>query len=307
MDELAVAGAIAGEPVALVKCKTVDLEVPANAEIVIEGELTTKELEPEAPFGESLGFVGLETMMPYFSVKCITHRRKPIWLAFLSQYPPSESSKIRQHANEANLYRYLRSELNMPFVLAVSCHEPVGSNRYWVIKLRNTERANVWRALEAVGNRFLRAKVIVAVDEDIDLQDPQAVNWAICHRMQPHRDCRIVRCPAIDTMECSLLPMDELNKLRDASHLEMPDSSHLLIDTTMKWSYPPVSLPTKEFMDRALELWHEEGLPELRLREPVWGHNLGYWSREDEQKAKWALEGKYYETGESQAQRRRPA
>ncbi|MFQ5850750.1 MAG: hypothetical protein ACE5JU_09200 [Candidatus Binatia bacterium] len=52
-----------------------------------------------------------------------------------------------------------RYELNMPFVLAVSCHEPVGSNRYWAIKLKNTELTNVWRALEAVGDRFLRAKV----------------------------------------------------------------------------------------------------------------------------------------------------
>ncbi|MFC2003820.1 UbiD family decarboxylase domain-containing protein, partial [Chloroflexota bacterium] len=81
VNEFAVAGGIAGEPVELVKCKTVNLEVPANAEIVLEGELGTSELEFEGPFGEAQGFVGIGRMSPYFTVKCITHRKQPIWLA----------------------------------------------------------------------------------------------------------------------------------------------------------------------------------------------------------------------------------
>ena len=59
-------------------------------------------------------------------------------------------------------------------------------------------------------------------------------------------------------------------------------------------------------MERALELWREESLPELKLREPMWGRNLGYWSEEDEQKAEWALQGEYYRTGELQARQRMP-
>ncbi|MFC1956194.1 UbiD family decarboxylase [Chloroflexota bacterium] len=307
MDEFGVAGGISGEPVDLVKCKTVDLEVPATAEIVIEGELTTEELEFEGPFGESTGVVGMTEIWPYFTVKCITHRKNPVWLAFLSQYPPSESSMIRQHANEGTVFRHLRYELNMPYVLGVACHEPIGSNRLWVIKLKKTKPANVWPALEALGNRFPNAKIIVAVDEDIDPQDPEAVNWAICHRAQPHRDCRIVNCLSSSLMDPSLAPMDEIQRMKDSGLLEMPESSRLLIDTTMKWPYPPIALPTKEFMDRALELWQEEGLPELKLREPIWGRNLGYWSEDDEQKAQRAVKGEYYKSGESQARQRRPA
>jgi len=307
VDELGVAGAIAKEPLELVKCKKIDLEVPAHAEIVIEGKINTEEIEPEAPFGESLGFIGLETIMPYFTVECITHRRNPMWLSFISQYPPSESSKIRQHANEASLLQYLRDELKMSFVSSVSCGEPVGSNRYWVIKMKKAEIEDIWQALETTGQRFPRAKVIIAVDEDINPYDFDSVNWAICHRVQPHRDCRIVNCNSIDPMECSIVPMDERFKLRDVSHLEMPESSQLLIDTTMKWSYPPISLPKKAFMDRAMEIWKEEGLPELRLKEPIWGHNLGYWSDADMQKAKWATEGDYHKTAQVQTKGRRSA
>ncbi|MFC2032584.1 UbiD family decarboxylase, partial [Chloroflexota bacterium] len=83
------------------------------------------------------------------------------------------------------------------------------------------------------------------------------------------------------------------------------ESSRLLIDTTIKWPYPPLSLPKKEFMDEALRLWQEEGLPELKLKEPWWGHNLGYWSPEDEEKAMLAVKGEYYLTGEIYAQKRK--
>jgi len=73
------------------------------------------------------------------------------------------------------------------------------------------------------------------------------------------------------------------------------------MDATVKWPLPPVSLPAKEFMDRAAEIWKEEGLPELRLSEPYHGRNLGYWHPEDVQKAQWALKGEYRKTGELQA------
>jgi 4-hydroxy-3-polyprenylbenzoate decarboxylase len=307
-DELAVAGGIAGEPIEVVKCKTVDLEVPAHAEIVIEGELDTNELEPEAPFGEGSGYVGLTEIMPYFTVKCITHRQNPIWLALIDQFPPNESSKIRQHANESVIYKHLRYDLNMTQVLAVAFHDTLGSRHFFVIQFKKTESAEVWRALEAAGDRFPAGKVIVAVDEDINPWDPEAVNWAICYRVQPHRDCRIVRFPASSLLSSlldqSALPPDEVNKRRLEPNPEMPEYSRLLIDTTMKWAYPPVSLPKKEFMEAALRLWQEAGLPELKLREPWWGYNLGCWSDEEEEGAALAVKGEYYRSGEIQAQRR---
>jgi 4-hydroxy-3-polyprenylbenzoate decarboxylase len=81
----------------------------------------------------------------------------------------------------------------------------------------------------------------------------------------------------------------------------------VLIDATMEQPYPPLSLPKKEYMDEALRIWQEEGLPQLKLKEPWWGINLGAWSEEEEELARAAVEGNYYKAGELYAQRRRPA
>ena len=89
-DELAVAGGIREKPVELVRCETCDLEVPANAEIVIEGEVSTDYVEPEGPFGEFTGFMAGGRECPVFTAKCITHRKDPILLGLISQFPPSE-------------------------------------------------------------------------------------------------------------------------------------------------------------------------------------------------------------------------
>ena len=307
VDEFTVAGGIAGEPLELVKCKTVDLEVPAHAEIIIEGELTTEELEVEAPHGEAVGYIGMEEMMPYLTVKCITHRHNPIWLAFISQFPPSESSKIRQHANEGAVYKYLKHDQNMPHVKTVSFHESVGSEAYVAIQMTKTDQAEVWRTLEAVAGRFAAAKTIVAVDEDINPADADIINWAIASRVQPHRDCRIVGYRSSNLLDLSLEPFDDLLKRRHAEHdanSEMPLASHLLINATLKWAYPPLSLPKKEFMEEAIRIWEKEGLPALKLKDPWWGYNLGYWRDEHEECAALAVKGEYYKTGEQRARNR---
>jgi len=116
VDEYTLAGALVGEPVELVKCKTVDLEVPANADVVIEGELNTEWLEMEGPHGEGSGNVGMEEIMPYLTVKCITHRKDPIWIGRLSYLGESIGRQISQAFN----YKRLRYDLNLPGVLAVS-------------------------------------------------------------------------------------------------------------------------------------------------------------------------------------------
>lgn len=307
VDELAVASGIAGEPLEMVKCKTVDLEVPAHAEIVIEGEVNTDMLEPEAPFGEMMGFMGLTCLSPYFTIKCITHRKNPIWLAFISQFPPSESSKIRQHANEGTVFKYLRHDLNMSHVLTVAFHESGASQHLFVIQMKKTETSEVWRTLEAAPNCHPWCYIIIAVDEDIDPWDLDSVNLALCHRMLPHRDCRIVKYPTANTMDYALEPIDDLARRRETGSDSLVESSRLLIDATMKWPYPPVSLPKREFMDEALRLWQEEGLPELNLKEPWWGYNLGYWRPEEDERAEMATRGEYYRTGEIDAENRTAA
>ncbi len=87
-------------------------------------------------------------------------------------------------------------------------------------------------------------------------------------------------------------------------YLDIPQPSVLLIDATRKWDYTPVSLPSKELMEEAVKLWQQEGLPPLRLHEPWWGYDLGFWTEEEQEEAKMAIQGRYYATGEKQAQRR---
>jgi 4-hydroxy-3-polyprenylbenzoate decarboxylase len=287
----------------------VDLEVPATAEIVIEGEVNTTELEPECPFGESGGFVGLVGMRPYFTVKCITHRKKPIWVATISQYPPSESSKIRQYATEGVVFKHLKYDQNMQHVSAVAFYDSIGSVGYIALKLKKTEPAEVWRTMEATFNRFPAAKLIVAVDEDVNIRDMDSVSLAICVRTQPHRDYRIIKIPVMSTKDPYMASPDKLlikpGEKQDAGEGKMTENSCLLIDATSKQPLPPLSLPKKEFMDEALRIWQEEGLPKLQLKEPWWGINLGAWNEEWEDLAKAAVEGDCYRAGELYSQRRR--
>ncbi len=113
LDEVWVAGALTGTPIEVVRAKTVDLLVPAQAEIVIEGFIETDMLEPEAPFGESHGYVNLQEYNAYMEVTAITRRRNPILPSFISQVTPSESSVIRRAAMEPVLFNHLRSTMGV--------------------------------------------------------------------------------------------------------------------------------------------------------------------------------------------------
>lgn len=299
VDDYAVAGGIAGEPIQLVKCKTVDIEVPATAEIVIEGVLPVDSLEREAPFGEFTGYMGAEVVEPYFNVTCITHRRDAIFNSFISQFTPSESSVLRQVGDEATLYKFLRYDCGLP-VLDVALHESSGSLPYCVIKMRKTHPAQTWQALHGAAAHNFWRKILIAVDEDIDPRDADSVNWALAYRMQPHQDIEIIKGHRV-AMDPSLIqpgPGSEI--LYPSPH----GGSAILIDATRKWDYTPVSLPRKEFMERAKQIWEEEGLPKLNVKEPWHGYSLGYWTKENEEEAELALKGEHYQTGEKLARQR---
>ncbi|HKM87646.1 MAG TPA: UbiD family decarboxylase, partial [Xanthobacteraceae bacterium] len=111
LDELAVAGGLAGEPIRIVKAKTVDLNIPADAEIVIEGLIDCEKLEPEAPFGESNGYVALEAFNMPMQVTAITRKRAPVFCSIISQVTPSESSVIKKVAYEPMFLAHLRDQL----------------------------------------------------------------------------------------------------------------------------------------------------------------------------------------------------
>lgn len=299
-DEYNIAGGIAGEPIELVKCKTVDLVVPAYAEIVIEGELPTDSLEREGPFGEFTGYMGAQTISPYLNVSCITHRKDATFAGFLSQFPPSESSILRGVAYEATLEKYLKKDSGLP-VIEVALHESSGASAYCVIKIKKSHPSQAWQVLNAAAALSPPwRKFIIVVDEDIDPRDADSVNWALSFRVQPHRDTRIA--------QGMVSPLDPSNAAPD-EYFDYPmpsGTSSILIDATTKWDYPPVSLPKREFMEKAKEIWNEEGLPALgSLREPWYGYSLGRWTEENEQEARLALTGEYYKTGEKLEKQRK--
>ncbi|MBI4321117.1 MAG: UbiD family decarboxylase [Chloroflexi bacterium] len=282
-DELAVAGGIAGEPLEVLKCVTVDLEVPATAEIVVEGYLPTDQQEREAPFGEFTGFMGAEETNAFFNVTCITHRTNPIYTAFISQFPPSESSKIRQIGQEVTFFKFLRHDCNIPGILDVAFHEGSGAAPYCVVKLKKLHPAHVWQALNgAVAFVGSYPKFVIAVDEDIDARDADSVNWALSFRVQPHRDIRIVQGRCFELDHSSAPPT---TPTQERLYPPPSGSSAILIDATTKWPYPPVSLPRKDFMERARAIWEELGLPALQPKAPWHGYSLGHWTEENELEA----------------------
>ncbi len=300
INEYRIAGGIAGAPVELVKCQTVDLEVPANSQILIEGIIPTDAMEREAPFGEYPGYMGTEMLNPFMNVTCIMHRKNPIYNAFISQFPPSESSKLRGIAAESVLFKFLKHDCNIPGLVDVSIHESSGANLYIVIALRKTHPSQAWQALNGAAAFIATGgKIIIAVDHDIDPRDADSVNWALSFRMQPHRDTRITqgKAPGIDP---SADPLSD----PDSRSSGLSGASAMLIDATLKWPSPPISLPAKEFMDRGRQIWEEEDLPTLNPRVPWFGYSLGHWTAENEEEARLALQGKHYVTGEKLAKRR---
>jgi 4-hydroxy-3-polyprenylbenzoate decarboxylase len=289
VDELAVAGGLGGEPLEVVRCRTVDLLVPAEADIVIEGHIATDALEPEGPFGERTGYMADRAPALFFEVACITLRQDPIYPSFLSQFPPSESSKLQQISKEQALTHLLREKLALKGVLDVALHESSGSWGYCVVRL--DRKGDPWKVLEGISvHERQTSKVLIAVDEDIDARDPDAVNWALSYHMQPHRDVRIVDARA-HQMDYSVAPLEHPRTGKERS-------SAMLVDATRKWGFPPLSLPSRSHMERALELWKAMGLPELRLKPPWYGYPLGSWSERDAIEARRAEEGAHQITGE---------
>jgi 4-hydroxy-3-polyprenylbenzoate decarboxylase len=295
MEELGVAGGLTGEPLEMVRCRTIDLEVPAAAELVIEGEILPDRLYPGAAFGDYPGYMhtGRGPSSPLMKVTCITHRKRAIFTAMTVGFPPWEGGKISQISAEAIYANFLKNYCNIPGVIDVAFHESGGYEAFLVIRMKPTHPSQPWQALySAAGYRPTGLKMIIAVDEDVNPHDLDAVVWALCFSMQPHRDLKVLggKSPALDP---SGYPPGASKDER--SYPKPQGASSLLIDATRKWPYPPVGLPKKEFMERAMKIWEEEGLPPLKLREPWHGYSLGDWTREDEEFAELAAQGRFAE------------
>ena len=292
-DEMAVAGGLAGAPIRVVKAATVDLDVPADAEFVVEGLIDPELLEPEGPFGESHGHVALEGFNMSMQVTAITHKRKPVWVSILSEVTPSESSVMKRVAYEPRYLSYLRDTLAIKGVRRVALHEPLTNLRkvVFVQFAPGVPRTEIWRALQ--GAATLQAdigKYVIGVSEDIDPDNPDAVFWSLAYRANPIEDVHVIPYRSEGHGPKSSGPSEE---------------STLLIDATQKESYPPISLPKREYMERARAIWEELGLPALTPKQPWHGYSLGDWDAVWDTYASRAVKGQWEETGKETFARRR--
>jgi 4-hydroxy-3-polyprenylbenzoate decarboxylase len=291
-SEFGVSGALLGEPLELVQAETVDLLVPACAEIVIEGEISL-ETHPEGPFGEFTGYMGESTINPVFEISAITHRPEPVYQAFISEMPPSESSLIKKVGYEQSILGHLQGT-TIAEVRDVVLHEASGSRHFCVIQLDKQQQSDPWQALYAASGYYSEGgKFCIAVDDDIDPEDPQSVIWAMSFRVQPEDDIQVVhgRQSLLDPVSA---PFDA--PFAERKYPGRTGDSAVLIDATMPWGYRPHSLPSREYMERGRELWDELDLPAIELAEPWYGYSLGAWSDPEAEAAANAMEGRYFET-----------
>jgi UbiD family decarboxylase len=254
VDELAVAGALRGEPVPVVRAKTVDLMVPANAEIVIEGTIRANETEWEGPFGEFTGYMGPRSQSFVIDVSAITHRERPIFQAFLSQMPPSESSTIRGYGREAAIRRHLL-DLKLP-VKDVHLLHAGGASNYLAISIRKEYPGQAQQVLFGAWSVDpTLGKFTVIVDDDIDVRDPFMVNWALAFRVQPASDILVAPHTVAGRLDPSQAAEDVPQQ--DPSRRT---SSKIGIDATKKHTYPPIALPPAEHLQRVRANWKDYGI-----------------------------------------------
>ncbi len=292
MDELGVAGGLAGEPINVVRAVTVDLMVPAEAEIVIEGMIDPEITEPEGPFGESHGHVALEEFNMPMRITAITRKNNPMVPSYISQVTPSESSVIKRIAYEPLFLTHLRDTLGIGGVMKVSLHEPLTALlRVTLVTMeRDTPKTEIWRALYGAASfKGDCGKITIAINDDIDPDNADAILWALAYRQNPVDDVVV-------------LPHRGQGHGPKREHGGEEDST-LLIDATMKSDMPPLALPAKQYMSHARELWDRLGLPPLRPEQPWHGYSLGDWTKTWEDAALRAVQGEYLENGRRSAQR----
>lgn len=294
VDEIGVAGAVAGGPINVVRCRTIDLMVPAEAEIVVEGLIDTEFVEPEGPFGESHGHVALEEFNMPMQVTAITHRRDAVVASYLSQVTPSESSAIKRVSYEPMFLAHLAKTLGVRGVKRVTLHERMTALRRIAIVTveKGTPRTEVWRALAGAASfKADCGKICIAVNEDIDPDNSDAIFWALAFRMNPSRDLQVLdyRSPGHGP---------------EREHESAREDATLLMDATMKEELPPLALPKREYMERARKMWEELGLPKLRPQSPWFSAPVGDWLPEWDAAAGRAASGRYLENGKVSERRR---
>jgi 4-hydroxy-3-polyprenylbenzoate decarboxylase len=227
VEEFIIAGFLRQQSAELVKCETVDLEVPANAEIVLEGYVQLDELRPEGPFGDHTGFYTLEDNYPVFHVTCITHRKDPIYATTIVGKPPMEDAWMGKAVERIFLPLM---KLTLPEIADVNLPIEGVFHNLMIVSIRKSypgQARKVMHGIWALGQAMF-TKCIIVVDEDVNVQDIGEVTLKALNNIDPERD-----------IQFTLGPIDSLDH---ASRL--PNyGSKMGIDATRKWSTEGFSRP----------------------------------------------------------------
>ena len=220
VEEYLIAGFLRQKPVELVKCETVDLEVPAASEIVLEGYVNLDELRTEGPFGDHTGFYSLEDLYPVFHLTCVTHRKDPIYATTIVGKPPQEDAYMGK-AVERIFLPLMR--LTIPELVDINLPIEGVFHNLMIVSIRKSYPGQARKVMNAIWSlgQAMFTKCIIVVDEDVDVQDLGAVTLRVTNNIDPERD-----------IQFTLGPVDSLDH---ASRL--PNfGSKMGIDATRKWT-----------------------------------------------------------------------
>lgn len=242
-EEFAVTGSLLGEAVELVPCKTVDLAVPAYAEVVIEGRIQPGDFETDGPFAEYAGYYGAPMNVPIIEVTAITHRKQPIWHDLFPSF--REHTQVGLLGREAQLYRRLREIV--PTIVGV--HLPPSGANFWHCYVSIKKRAQgegKLAGLAVLGSNY-DVKHVVVVDDDIDIYSDEEVLWAIATRVQADEDCSIIT----NSFGAHLDP----SAYAETRSEKGPMTTKVIIDTTR-----PLKKPFAQRVTPPRDLWDSVNL-----------------------------------------------
>ena len=219
IEEFIIAGFLRQKPVELVKCETVDLEVPASAEIVLEGYVKLDELRTEGPFGDHTGFYSLEDEYPVFHVTCITHRKNPIYSTTIVGKPPMEDAWMGKAVERIFLPLM---KLTLPEIVDVNLPIEGVFHNLMIVSIRKSYPGHARKVMSGIWalGQAMFTKCIVVVDEDVNVQDIGEVVLKVFNNIDPERD-----------IQFTLGPVDSLDHAARLPNF----GSKMGIDATRKW------------------------------------------------------------------------
>ena len=204
--------------------------------------------------------MGIGGSHPFIEVTCITHRRNPIYQAFLSQMPPSESSCIKSLGREMVIHRHLKEQLGIE-VRDVHLPESGGATGILLISMKKQNRFQPLKAMMGAWSLHdVFGKLTIVVDDDIDIRDPFQVDWALSFRMQPAEDVHIMK-------NADPLTLDPSQPMQFGARVKPTDqiSSKVGIDATCKQPYPALAVPPKDHLDKVGVQWERYGIREVKI------------------------------------------